>query len=349
MIDVATLPRDAARTLAAWIAWCVDHPGRLPPDCAVVQTRLVRSVGQGELPGVGTVFLKVMAFPRGKDRLRYVFRSLPATHEARLLALLRTAATDLEAPEPLAVAAVRRRGVPFVSILATRGLPVGGEEDRPVTVGEMAVIAARLADLGIHHPDLHRGNFVRLAGGGVGLLDLQSARRRRPGLRARQRIAMAAKVLEDADHASATAVADSGLIGGQDLAAAWQQALRLRSREPLRRIGRCLQDSTGFAVRRRWNGVCAFRRGQEDDAYRISAAEARALWLGDRAREVLDGERPLLAGAIWNWPWLPGQSAVYISAPVSPADLSSQRERLLAGHRRYRALLRAGHPEEGGD
>ena len=41
-------------------------------------------MGRGELPS-GPVFVKVMSFPRSKDRVRYLLRPLPAAHEATWL------------------------------------------------------------------------------------------------------------------------------------------------------------------------------------------------------------------------------------------------------------------------
>ena len=73
--------------------------GRLPAELPLVQGRLVRAVHRGELPS-GPVFVKVMTFPRGKDRLRYLLRALPGEHEARMLAAVRGPSTWPAGDEP---------------------------------------------------------------------------------------------------------------------------------------------------------------------------------------------------------------------------------------------------------
>ena len=70
----------------------------------------------------GRAFFKVMAFPRAKDRLRYLLRSLPGTHEARMLG--RVAVAGIPCPQVLAVRSARRLGMPYRSLLVLRALPV---------------------------------------------------------------------------------------------------------------------------------------------------------------------------------------------------------------------------------
>ena len=71
--------------LAEWWAAIQADPSQLPDGVEIVQSRLVRIVGRGELPSGTTAFLKFMGFPRRKDKFRYLFRSLPARHEAAML------------------------------------------------------------------------------------------------------------------------------------------------------------------------------------------------------------------------------------------------------------------------
>lgn len=331
-----SLPPAAAAELDRWIVVCRARPGALPEGCETVHRRLVRAVGRGELPGVGTAYLKVMPFPRLKDRLRYLLRPLPAEHEARLLRHLSAAVPDVPCPEPLAVVAQRRFGVPHLSVLVTRGLPVA--PDTTVPFPAMARAAARLCDAGIDHPDLHRGNFVALDDGRVAVLDLQSARRRGRGLSDRERRAVAAKLLEGERAAGGVALVEAGLIPRGAVADVEAEARRLRREAVRRRIERCLRESTEFAVKRRWNGWVARRRTAGPGAVRVEDAAARGLWLGDRALEVLDGAEPVLTGAFWKMAGVPGRPSVYIPPLVSRENLSSLKDRLLEGHRRYLAL-----------
>ena len=173
------------------------HP-TLPPDVAPVQTRLVRAVGRGTLADGRSVYLKAMDFPRWKDRLRYLFRALPAAHEAALLR--EVAATGLNCPVVVYAATARRWAMPWRSLLITEALPVAAQSAQkhgPVTWSEASAVAARLAEAGVFHPDLHRLNLERLDDGGVAVLDLQSARARGVSLKAAERLHMAAKLLAE--------------------------------------------------------------------------------------------------------------------------------------------------------
>ena len=48
----------------------MGRPDRLPDGGEPVQSRLVRHVARGRLPDGGEAFVKVMGFPRWKDRIR---------------------------------------------------------------------------------------------------------------------------------------------------------------------------------------------------------------------------------------------------------------------------------------
>ena len=160
------------QVISGWWQAFLARPDAMPDGLEIVQSRLIRAVGRGRLPDSGTVYAKLMGFPRFRDRLRYVHRALPATHEARLLR--RLAAAGLACPEVLAVAGARRAlRVPRASLLVTRALP---GEVGVLPFAEAATFAARLAAVGLFHPDLNQGNFARLESGEAAVLDLQSAR-----------------------------------------------------------------------------------------------------------------------------------------------------------------------------
>ena len=72
------------RQIEAWWEEIVADPSVLPDGVALVQSRLVRAVGRATLPSGVEVYLKIMGFPRGKDRLRYLLRPLPAMHEGMI-------------------------------------------------------------------------------------------------------------------------------------------------------------------------------------------------------------------------------------------------------------------------
>jgi hypothetical protein len=324
----------AAGEVRAWFAACRASPGMLPPDCSWVQGRLIRVVGRGALTGIGPVFVKLMAFPRPKDRLRYVHRRLPAVHEAAVLRCIgaRTSG-ELPCPEPLAVLAERGPfHLPRLSLLLTRGLAVA---DRQPELADRARAAARLCAIGVEHGDLHAGNFVALEDGRTAVLDLQSARVRRAPLPARRRLAVAAKLAEGVPAAALDALVEGGLVEPAELPAVSAVARHLEAAAAARRIRRCLTESTEFAVRRRLGGSTVVRRATGRAALvAVADAEARRLWLGDRALEVLDGERPRFAG--------------YRTRALGAGELLVEegragswqidRERLLAGFARYEDL-----------
>jgi hypothetical protein len=326
-----TTPADR-ETLGRWWRWCLEHPGALPPDVEPVHVRLVRAVGSGCLPDAGPVHLKVMSFPRAKDRLRYLPRALPAVHEATVLAAVRAA--GLPCPDVIAARGARHRLLPRLSLLVTRTLPAA---PRPVAADEVVRIAAALAAAGVFHPDLHPGNLLPLADGGVAVLDLQSARLRGAPLGAADRTAMAARLLADAA-VEPPALVRAGLLAPASLAAAQAQAGEVRRRMLVRRIRRCMRTSTEFETRRRWNGALHWRRGAAGLGTLHGGSELVRWWLGDRAREVLDGAPPVLSGLFRKSWWFPGQHSVY-----SPADSDAvlgQRHALLQGYARLRSLRR---------
>ena len=78
------MSRRDAEVLQSWWKHALAHR-ELSPEIQPVLTRLVRAVGRGELPDRGAVFVKLMTFPRLRDRLRYALRALPAAHEAKML------------------------------------------------------------------------------------------------------------------------------------------------------------------------------------------------------------------------------------------------------------------------
>jgi hypothetical protein len=186
-MTAAAHPDDGAVLQRWWNEFA--STGRLPNDLEPVQARLVRAVHRGELPS-GPVYVKVMTFPRAKDRLRYLLRALPGAHEARMLRA--TAAAGIVCPEVVFVRTARRFGLPHRSMLVLRALAVRSPALDPAArlLGEAAV-AARLLAAGIVHRDLHGENFVELQDGRLAVLDLQSAAmvRRPPGAAARIRAA----------------------------------------------------------------------------------------------------------------------------------------------------------------
>ena len=195
--------------------------GGLPDDVEPVQARLIRVVGRARLPDAGEVYLKVMGFPRPKDRLRYLFRALPAQHEARMLAVL----TESGIPCPAVLDARGRRtfGIPRLSFLVLRGLD---RVDRQPDGSEIARLAGELAKAGVFHPDLHRGNQLPLVDGRLAVLDLHSARLARPGLSRRQRLIVAARLIGEPGPLAEDCVplVQAGLLQPEELVLARQLA-----------------------------------------------------------------------------------------------------------------------------
>lgn len=335
------VPPAARARLAQWLADCAADPTRLPDGVRGVQSRLVRIVGCGELPGLGTAYLKLMAFPRGKDRLRYAFRALPAEHEAGLLRRLAAADATLAVPEPLAVLARRRRGLPWVSVLVTRALPLA-VDGPPASLAEAAELASRLARLGLFHPDLQAKNLPRLADGRLGLLDLQSARWGGRALGARERLRMAEKLAAEHPGEALEPLADAGLVTHGELAQLARAAEAQRAADLERRIRRCWTTSTEFIARRSLAGAEYRRRASAGDAAErlvlSGGRELRALWLGDRACEILDGSAPSFVRLCADPWWLGGRHRLYISEPGDVSVVDRRRSDLLDGCRRWRRL-----------
>lgn len=337
------LPADAVARLDDWLASCARAPGELPPGVDLVQTRLIRTVGRGDLPGIGAAFVKVMGFPRGKDRLRYVHRALPACHEARVLDAVAARAPDLPSPQTLAWSGVRASGlVPKLSVLVTRGLDVDAAAPVP-SLADRADAARRLCDVGIEHGDLHAGNFVRLQDGRTAVLDLQSAHLRDGPVGTRARVRVAAKLIESEAAEVLDVVVARGLVAETEREDVRARAARLRARTIERRVRRCMQESSEFA---RSIGVAAvrhLRRGAaaESALVRCPDPDAPKLWIGDRVREVLDGAPPLLAGVVLPLlPLLGARPALLLGSDDAAARVEADRTELLAAFARYRALSR---------
>ena len=339
----AAVPPDAALCLRQWIEACAASPGGLPPGVELVQTRLIRTVGRGRLPGLGDAFIKVMGFPRGKDRLRYVHRALPARHESLVLETVKARAPDLPVPESLAWASQRAPGCfPRLSVLVTRGLEVDAASPTP-SVADRVLAARRLCEVGIEHGDLHHGNFVRLTDGRTAALDLQSARVHGGSLEPRVCVRIAAKLIESEGDDALDAVVDGGLVAASARDAVRAQAARLRSATVERRVRRCLQESSEFAKSIGVGAVRHVRRGVAPGRalVRVQEPDALRLWIGDRVREVLDGCPPLFVGLVRPLvPQLGVRPALLLGSDQAAELLDSARPDLLAAFARYRALAR---------
>ncbi|MCA8943282.1 MAG: hypothetical protein KDB80_12035 [Planctomycetes bacterium] len=320
----------------AWVSACEARPGQLPQDFEPVQTRLIRAVGRAEHPTLGTVYLKVMGFPRFRDRLRYAFRRLPAVHEAAMLE--RVVRSGVAAPRVVRAHGARRLGLPRVSVLITAGLERAADD---VEFGRALGVAAELARAGIFHPDLNRGNFVALVDGRVAVLDLQSARAVRGPIGPQARLRMAAKLVMDFDAVDRVAeVASSGLVDPRDAADLGGIVETMRVAAVRHRVARCLKTTTEFIVERRMTGKLHRRRtadvGQADCR---EHPRARELWIGDRYAELVDRSPPVLAAMFQKAWWLPGRNSAKI-ATSGGRNLSAVEERRL--HEAYSRARDAG-------
>lgn len=348
-------PTEAA-VLARWLAACRADPGELPAGVDTVHRRLVRVVGRGRLPGGGLAFLKVMAFPRARDLLRYSVRPIPAQREATMLARIDALGLGIELPEVLAVVAARRFGLPRLSVLVTRGLPLAAAADGCAAglleVEEAARVGARLAAAGVWQRDLHRDNVLRLEGGKIGLLDVQSARLFDRPLGARERSEMAVKLLstsppgEDPMQLVTAGLVDHALLGGVVRRVAVQRRVDL-----VRQVLRCRRSSSSFRIERPAAGVRIYlRRAFEPDLDRDGGVEVGrdglALWLGDRFLEVADGRAPsLLALRRIAW-WRRAPDRLYIRRESAPRGFEGIRSELSEGFRRWAAFRSASEPPE---
>lgn len=345
--------RDAP-TLSRW--WReVRGTGRLPADATPVRTRLVRAVGRAGLPS-GDAFLKLMTFPRWKDRLRYLLRPVPAVHEGRMLA--RVAAAGIPCPEVVAVRTARRVGLPRRSLLVLRALSVlephaGGTRDDGShadadQVAERAALALRLWQAGLVHGDLNRDNFVRLRDGRLAVLDLQSARPAAgpgdPG-----RLQMAARLLWGLEDAAPTgaALVGSGLVAADELPQVRGLARDLRLRWLAGRVLRCLRETTEFARRIRWGGIEHRLRGDlPPGRWLYGGNELLRAWVGQRALQVLEGRPPSLVALFRRWPWFRAACSVYIPAGLE-STARSELQLLQEGFVKHHALLSRGRSVPG--
>ena len=332
---------DDRRIEALWQHVCVH--GALPDEVVPVQARAIRQVGRTDLPS-GHAFLKVMTFPRAKDRLRYLLRSLPAAHEARMLR--RVAAAGIPCPEVLAVRSARRLGLPCRSLLVLRALSgARGPLPDPVTyLGQCGELAGQLAAAGLWHPDLHPDNFVPLEDGRLAVLDLQSMRSVDPGS-SRATLDMAARLLLESVAVPVAegleALVASGLVDRADVPAVERRAGVITLALLRRRVRRCWNSSTEF-VRQGFLGGAEFRRRGALPAgrWRKGGAELVHAWLGQRQSELFDGQPPRIPAIRRKRLWLPGRNSVYF--PASIADESGVVDEALRGFDRYRWLWRSG-------
>ncbi len=325
--DASVLDRWWAEVLAS---------GALPAGLQPVKGRLIRQVARGELPS-GPVFVKLMTFPRAKDRLRYLFRSLPGRHEARLLRAV--SAAGVPTAEVLAVRTARRALLPHRSLLVLRALPLAGEQ--VVTLAERAALARRLLQAGIRHDDLNEGNFVRLEDGRVAVIDLQSARPSgSPSAAERHRTA--ARMLWDRfGIANPGELVAGGLIAAGECPVVAALAAGQRARWLRSRIERCLGSTTGFRREFGLRGIVHRRSGPwPPGRWRSGGAELRRAWLGESALEVLRERPPRLFAWRRNWPWLLGGGAVYIPDAGATVPPDAEPDEVQEGFSIYRELRR---------
>ena len=333
-----------------WATLCAT--GALPPELPRQQGRLIRAVHRGELPS-GPVFVKVMTFPRGKDRLRYLLRALPGEYEARLLAAV--AAAGIPCPQVVACRTSRRWLLPERSMLVLRALPV--VKPAVVSVGEpkqrlhdAAALVVRLLQAGIEHRDLHAENFVRLQSGALAVLDLQSASLRGRDLTVDRRLAIAAAARLVRDEADAGAAFEcmhsAGLLrDAEEGAAAARAAAAAHARYRRARVLRCLRDGTEFTWRLRWWGLQHQRReGLGDGRWFVAGSDARRAWLGQRTLQLHSERAPFFRGYAQKWWWLGGGGALYVP-PASDERIQAEVQEALAGWNRFVALARGHHVE----
>ena len=330
------------QALQGWWRGFVES-GELPSCFERVQGRLIRAVHRAPLAG-GEVFVKTMTFPRGKDRLRYLLRALPAKHEAEMLRA--TAAAGVPCPEVVAAFSGRRLGLPRRSMLVLRALPAVCEQADPEqrAVDEVH-LALRLLRAGIYHGDLHGENFVRLASGALAVLDLQSARRFDAGAAGarRRRCLVAARMLRARSGAEAQAALDAmrgcGLLAS---AAEVAETLALRDRERARydetRIRRCMQSSTEFERRISWRGVCyRLRSARAGGRWIRGCSRSRDAWVGQRIQQLRSSEVGPFGAYFQKWWWLGGGASLYVSRSCSDDQIEAAVESASAAARALRS------------
>jgi hypothetical protein len=339
---------DAAEVERWWRHFC-GH-GRLPEDLELVHGRLVRSVLRGQLPS-GPVHVKAMAFPRLKDRLRYLLRPLPGAHEAAMLRAV--GAAGVPCPEVLAVRTARRCGLPFRSLLVLRSLPLatGGDEEPRQRLRDEAALVLRLLAAGIVHRDLHGGNFVRLADGRLAVLDLQSARvvaPRRAVSRA-VRIAAAARMLRErpglGDDEGLRVVQAAALLDAGDAEAVRCWLWRERQEWARARLLRCFAESTEFRRQWRWNGCEHWQRGAAPRGLWRPHPRACEVWLGQRLLQLESARPPVFAALRRRWWWLGGGASLYVPAACDDGRIDAELQAALAAAPRARRILAGGDAE----
>lgn len=326
---------DAAVVARWWQAFVAA--GDLPAELAPVQTRLVRGVYRGALPS-GPVFVKAMAFPRAKDRLRYAIRALPGAHEAAMLQ--RLAAAGVPAPAVVAVRTRRARMLPAQSLLVLRALPVVAESAAPAArIADEAALVLRMLAAGVAHGDLHTGNFVRLADGRLAVLDLQSATPVAPARADRRalRVRLAANLLQDRPAELASALRRAGLLRDDGEAREALARAGARARAFQRgRVGRCLAESTEFTRAWRWWGCEHRRRDAADGRWVAVGSLALAAWRGQRVRELAGAQDLPFCGCRRRWPLLAG-AQLLVRREVADADVPAAVARAAAAAARFAA------------
>jgi hypothetical protein len=314
-----------------WHAFVTERS--LPEELALVQGRLIRSVHTGMLPS-GQVHVKTMAFPRAKDRLRYAFRSLPATHEANMLAMSKHA--GIPCPDVVEVRTMRRWGLPYRSLLVLRTLEASvDEEDEFQRVSDEILLATRLLAAGIHHRDLHSENFLRQKSGEMAVLDMQSVSKLRPGLGSSEliRFSVASRLLRDrAEKGRQSAVGimrEQGLLKTQgEVAEVMRRAGTAARHYAESRVRRCLTNSTEFERHIRATGVEYRVRGALPEGRWWSGdPNLRDAWMGQRINQLQHGVAPVFAAFFQKWWWLGGGCALYVSADHSNDIVASAVQR----------------------